>query len=210
MQPQTDFDSQGFAIPLPTLHYTPIDWDAFVQLDVESPPPLPHNFSQDRVPKTPTPEPEPETHDPPAFTYSDSDSSTESIDSESTAMKPAFWDQSVPGHCPPRSLIWFANAGLNIATDVPHVKVFPRKDFTRNTVDAYLNCARAMEVGGRTEKDEFVKILCTAAKSCGSEPLKEPAIYALCERRGNPIWKWRTDLQELPHIYMWWKESGSL
>ncbi|KAH8650230.1 hypothetical protein BGZ60DRAFT_534338 [Tricladium varicosporioides] len=30
----------------------------------------------------------------------------------------AFWDQSVPGHCLPRSPIWFANAGLNIATDV--------------------------------------------------------------------------------------------
>ncbi|KAH8679713.1 hypothetical protein BGZ60DRAFT_235794 [Tricladium varicosporioides] len=30
----------------------------------------------------------------------------------------AFWDQSVPGHCLPRSPIWFANAGLNIATDI--------------------------------------------------------------------------------------------
>jgi hypothetical protein len=46
-----------------------------------------------------------------------------------------------------------------------------------------------MEVGGRTEKDEFVKILYTAAKFCGPEPLEEPAIYALCERKeGNPIW----------------------
>jgi hypothetical protein len=54
-----------------------------------------------------------------------------------------------------------------------------------------------MEVGGRTEKDEFVKILCTAAESCGPEPLKEPAIYALCERKeGNPIWTWCTDLQD--------------
>jgi hypothetical protein len=79
----------------------------------------------------------------------------------------------------------------------PHVKVLPRKDFTKNTVDAYLNCPHAMEVGGRTEKDEFVKILCTAAESCGPEPLKEPAIYALCERKeGNPIWTWRTDLQD--------------
>ena len=79
----------------------------------------------------------------------------------------------------------------------PHVKVLPRKDFTKNTVDAYLSCAHAMEVGGRSEKDEFVKILCTAAESCGPEPLKEPAIYALCERKeGNPIWTWRTDLQD--------------
>jgi hypothetical protein len=79
----------------------------------------------------------------------------------------------------------------------PHVKVLPRKDFTKNTVEAYLNCPHAMEVGGRTEKDEFVKILCTAAESCGPEPLKEPAIYALCERKeGNPIWTWRTDLQD--------------
>ncbi|KAG4435124.1 hypothetical protein IFR05_009389 [Cadophora sp. M221] len=70
----------------------------------------------------------------------------------------------------------------------PHVKVLPRKDFTKNTVDAYLSCAHAMEVGGRSEKDEFVKILCTTAESCGPEPLKEPAIYALCERKeGNPI-----------------------
>jgi len=70
----------------------------------------------------------------------------------------------------------------------PHIKVLLRKDFIRNIVDAYLNCAHAMEVGGRTEKDEFVKILCTAAESCGPEPLKEPVIYALCERKeGNPI-----------------------
>ncbi|KFY03277.1 hypothetical protein V490_00233 [Pseudogymnoascus sp. VKM F-3557] len=79
----------------------------------------------------------------------------------------------------------------------PHVKVLPLKDFTSNTVDAYLNCAHAMEAGGRTEKDEFVKIVCTAAESCGPEPLREPAIYALCERKeGNPIWVWRTDLQD--------------
>ncbi|KAG4415545.1 hypothetical protein IFR04_011309 [Cadophora malorum] len=53
------------------------------------------------------------------------------------------------------------------------------------------------EVGGRSEEDEFVKILCTAAESCGPEPLKEPAIYALSERKeGNPIWTWRTDLQD--------------
>jgi hypothetical protein len=71
----------------------------------------------------------------------------------------------------------------------PYVKVLPRKDFTRNTVDAYLNCAHAMEVSGRTEKDEFIKILYTAAESCGPGPLKEPAIYALCKRKeGNPIW----------------------
>jgi len=79
----------------------------------------------------------------------------------------------------------------------PHIKVLPRKDFTKNTVDAYLNCPHAMEVGGRTEKDEFIRILCTAAESCGLEPLKEPAIYALCERKeGNHIWTWRTDLQD--------------
>lgn len=53
-----------------------------------------------------------------------------------------------------------------------------------------------MEVGGRSEKDEFVKILCTAAESCGPGPLKEPALYALCERKvGNHIWTWRIDLQ---------------
>jgi hypothetical protein len=79
----------------------------------------------------------------------------------------------------------------------PYVKVLPRKDLTKNTVDAYLNCDHTIEVGGRTEKDKFVKILCTAAESCGPEPLKEPAIYALCERKeGNPIWTWRTDLQD--------------
>ena len=60
-----------------------------------------------------------------------------------------------------------------------------------------MNYAYTIEIGGRTEKDEFVKILCTAAESCGPEPLKEPAIYALCERKeGNPIWTWRTDLQD--------------
>ncbi|MCJ1360343.1 MAG: hypothetical protein MMC33_010348 [Icmadophila ericetorum] len=79
----------------------------------------------------------------------------------------------------------------------PYLKVLPCGDFTKNTVDAYLNCAHAMEAGGRSEKDEFVKILCTAVESCGLEPLKEPAIYALCERKeGNPIWTWRTDLQD--------------
>lgn len=41
----------------------------------------------------------------------------------------------------------------------PYVKVLPRKDFTKNTVDQYLNCAHALAVGRRTEKDEFVKIL---------------------------------------------------
>jgi hypothetical protein len=45
-----------------------------------------------------------------------------------------------------------------------------------------------MEVSGRTKKDEFVKILYTIAESCGPEPLKEPAIYALYKRKeGNPI-----------------------
>jgi hypothetical protein len=71
----------------------------------------------------------------------------------------------------------------------PHLKVLPCGDFTKNTVNAYLNCAHVTEEGGRTEKDEFVKILCTAAESYGPEPLKEPAIYALYERKeGNPIW----------------------
>jgi hypothetical protein len=36
-----------------------------------------------------------------------------------------------------------------------------------------------MEVSERSKKDEFVKILYTAAESCGLEPLKEPIIYAL-------------------------------
>ena len=77
----------------------------------------------------------------------------------------------------------------------PYIKVLPRKDFTRNIVNAYLNYDYAMEVGGRTKKDEFIKILCTAAESCGPEPLKEPVIYALCERKEeNPIWTWRIDL----------------
>jgi len=40
-----------------------------------------------------------------------------------------------------------------------------------------------MEVGGTSEKDKFVKMLCTAAESCGPELLKKPAIYALCERK---------------------------
>jgi hypothetical protein len=69
--------------------------------------------------------------------------------------------------------------------------------FTKNTVVQYLNCAHALAAGGRTEKDEFVKILWTASESCGPEPLKEPAIYALCERKvGNPICVWRTDLRD--------------
>ena len=45
-----------------------------------------------------------------------------------------------------------------------------------------------IKVNGRTKKDEFVKILYTTAKSCGLEPLRELAIYAMCERKeGNPI-----------------------
>ena len=69
-----------------------------------------------------------------------------------------------------------------------YIKVLPRKDFTKNAVNANLNCPYAMEVGGRTEKDEFVKILYTAAESCGLELLNAPVIYALCEREeGNPI-----------------------
>jgi hypothetical protein len=43
----------------------------------------------------------------------------------------------------------------------------------------------------------FFSMVCTAAESCELEPLKEPAIYALCERKeGNPIWTWRIDLQD--------------
>lgn len=77
-----------------------------------------------------------------------------------------------------------------------HINVLACKDFTKNTVDAYLNCSHPMAVDGRTRKIEFVKILCTAAESCRSEPPKWPAIYALCERKeGNPIWTWRTDLR---------------
>ena len=41
----------------------------------------------------------------------------------------------------------------------PHVKVLPCKDFTKNIVDQYLNYAYVLVVGGRTKKDEFVKIL---------------------------------------------------
>jgi hypothetical protein len=70
----------------------------------------------------------------------------------------------------------------------PYVKVLPHKDFTKNIVNVYLNCPYIIEVGGRTEKDKFIKILCTIAKSCGLELLKEPIIYALCKRKeGNPI-----------------------
>jgi hypothetical protein len=55
-------------------------------------------------------------------------------------------------------------------------------------VDAYLNCPYIIEVGGRTKKDKFVKILYTTAESCGLEPLKESVIYTLYERKeGNPI-----------------------
>jgi hypothetical protein len=38
----------------------------------------------------------------------------------------------------------------------PNVKVLARKDFTQNTVDAYLSCDHAMAVGGRTDKDASV------------------------------------------------------
>jgi hypothetical protein len=70
----------------------------------------------------------------------------------------------------------------------PYIKVFPRKDFTRNIVNIYLNCTYIIEVSGRTKKDEFVKILYTVAEFCRPEPLKEPAIYALYKRKeGNPI-----------------------
>ncbi len=45
-----------------------------------------------------------------------------------------------------------------------------------------------MKVDERTEKDEFVKILCTAAEFCKLKPLKEPAIYTLCKQKEeNPI-----------------------
>jgi hypothetical protein len=61
----------------------------------------------------------------------------------------------------------------------PYIKVLPRKDFTKNIVDAYLNCPYIIEVGRRTEKDKFIKILYITAESCRPEPLKEPAIYVL-------------------------------
>jgi len=61
----------------------------------------------------------------------------------------------------------------------PYIKVFPYKDFTRNIVNAYLNCAYVIEVSRRTKKDKFVKILYTAAESCKPELLKELVIYAL-------------------------------
>jgi hypothetical protein len=70
----------------------------------------------------------------------------------------------------------------------PYIKVLPYKDFIKNIVDVYLNCAYVIEVSGRTKKDEFVEILYIAAESCGPEPLKEPIIYALYKRKeGNPI-----------------------
>jgi hypothetical protein len=70
----------------------------------------------------------------------------------------------------------------------PYIKVLPCKDFTKNIVNAYLNCAYAIKVSGRTKKDKFVKILYIIAESYRPEPLKELAIYALCERKeGNPI-----------------------
>ncbi|PQE17586.1 C2 domain-containing protein [Rutstroemia sp. NJR-2017a WRK4] len=79
----------------------------------------------------------------------------------------------------------------------PHLKVLPRRSFSKNTVDAYLTCAHAMGAGGRTDKDEFVEIISTAVESCGPNPLKEPIIYVLCKRKeGDPIWTWRTDLQK--------------
>lgn len=43
----------------------------------------------------------------------------------------------------------------------PDVKVLPYKDFTKNTVDVYLNCFHVIDVGGRSEKDEFINILYT-------------------------------------------------
>jgi hypothetical protein len=71
----------------------------------------------------------------------------------------------------------------------PYITVLSCKDFTRNTVNIYLNCTYIIEVGRRIEKDEFVKILYTAAESCRPEPLKEPTIYTLYKRKeGNPIW----------------------
>jgi hypothetical protein len=55
-------------------------------------------------------------------------------------------------------------------------------------VDVYLNCPYTIEVGKRTKKDKFVKILYTIAKSCRPELLKEPVIYALYKQKeGNPI-----------------------
>ena len=59
----------------------------------------------------------------------------------------------------------------------------------KSIVNIYLNYTYIIEVGGRTEKDEFVKILYTIAESYGLEPLKEPAIYILYKwKEGNPIW----------------------
>jgi hypothetical protein len=63
----------------------------------------------------------------------------------------------------------------------PYIKVLPCKDFTKNTVNAYLNYAYAIEVSGKTKKDKFIKILYTTAESYRPEPLKEPTIYALCK-----------------------------
>ena len=62
-----------------------------------------------------------------------------------------------------------------------HVKILPCKDFIKNTVDTYLNCSHVMGVDERIEKDEFIKILCTAAEFCELKSLKELTIYALCE-----------------------------
>jgi hypothetical protein len=70
----------------------------------------------------------------------------------------------------------------------PYIKVLPRKDFTKNTINAYLNCPYTIKVNKRTKKDEFIKILYTIAESYKPEPLKEPAIYALYKQKeGNLI-----------------------
>lgn len=70
----------------------------------------------------------------------------------------------------------------------PYVKVLLFKDFTRNIVNMYLNCAYTIEASKRTKKDKFIKIVYTIAKSYKLELLKELAIYALYKQKeGNPI-----------------------
>ncbi|KAL5344815.1 hypothetical protein ACLOAV_010212 [Pseudogymnoascus australis] len=79
----------------------------------------------------------------------------------------------------------------------PQLKLLARRDFDKNTINAYLTCDHAQAVGGRTDKDEFVEVICVVAGPRGAEPLKEPTIYSYCSRKeGDPLWTTRTDLQK--------------
>ncbi|KFY02465.1 hypothetical protein V490_00493 [Pseudogymnoascus sp. VKM F-3557] len=79
----------------------------------------------------------------------------------------------------------------------PQLKLLARRDFDKNTINAYLTCDHAQAVGGRTDKDEFVEVIHVVAGPRGAEPLKEPTIYSYCSRKeGDPLWTTRTDLQK--------------